>query len=287
MLAITISCPRSRPPHTRWLSGTDFRPMAPRATGTLFGLCFLLTATTALAQTPATEAEARRLFQTAQTRFQQARTNETFGWTLGQAAFDLAEFVTDRSRRLEVIQAGLDACRSILASHPDSAAAHFYLGLNLGQLAQTKKLSALRLVGEMEEELLKAHQLDPGFRHAAPARSLGILYLEAPPWPASIGNRAKARSYLQTAVRLAPEFPENHIPLAEAYAKWGEGHALDRQLTSLQEILPQARLRFPPDQWPVEWKNWLARLEKLEKTRDRLLAHPRMSPSERGARSPR
>ena len=42
-----------------------------------------------------------------------------------------------------------DDLRAILLA-PDSAAAHFYLGVNLGQLARTKLFTALGLLSDME-----------------------------------------------------------------------------------------------------------------------------------------
>ena len=65
--------------------------------------------------------------------------------------------------------------------------------MNLGQLARTELLGALKLVKEMEREFKTAADLDKQFDYAGPERCLGLLYRDAPGWPASIGSRRKAR----------------------------------------------------------------------------------------------
>src|SRR5947208_15493408 len=109
------------------------------------------------------------------------------------ACFDWADLVESNSHRAEIAEQGISAARQALKLEPKMGAAHYYLGLNLGQLARTKKIGALKLVGEMEREFLAAIDLDPKFDFAGAHRSLGLLYLDAPGWPASIGNRTKAR----------------------------------------------------------------------------------------------
>ena len=92
--------------------------------------------------------------------------------------------------------------------------------MNLGQLARTETLGALKLVREMEREFKTAAELDGHFDYAGPERSLGLLYRDAPGWPVSIGSRRKAREWLEQAEKLAPEYPENHLNLVESYLQW-------------------------------------------------------------------
>ncbi|MFO1497610.1 MAG: hypothetical protein U1G07_04315 [Verrucomicrobiota bacterium] len=122
------------------------------------------------------------------------------------------------------------------------------------------------------------------FDYAAADRSLGILYREAPSWPIGIGNRNKSRAHLEAAVEQKPEYPENHICLAEAYARWGEVQNLDRQLRLLNDLIPRAQKHFAGEQWRASWDDWQTRIRQLQKTRERLFSSPRISPSERGAR---
>ena len=57
-------------------------------------------------------------------------------------------------------QQGIAACRQLIARTPKSAPAHYYLAMNLGQLARTELLGAFKLVREMEREFKTAVGLD-------------------------------------------------------------------------------------------------------------------------------
>ena len=159
---------------------------------------------------------------------------------------------------------GIAACRPLTARHPELAQGHYYLALNLGQLARTKLLGALPLVDEMEIEFKRAAALDSGFDNAGADRSLGLLYFDAPGWPTSIGSRTKARRHLERAVTLSPDFPDNRLSLLEAYLKWGDQTGIQRELLKLEELLPQARRQLVGELWELSWIDWNQRWKKIK-----------------------
>ena len=114
---------------------------------------------------------------------------------------------------------GIQVCRRWLQRAPDATAAHYYLGMNIAQLARTKTLGALPLVKDMEKEWLATLGLDPHFDFAGADRNLGLLYRDTPGFPLSVGSRVKAEEHLQHAVELNPEYPENHLNLIETDLK--------------------------------------------------------------------
>ena len=126
-----------------------------------------------------------------------------------------------RPQRAALAEQGIAACRQAIARESNSAPAHYYLGMNLGQLAQTKGLGALRLVNQMEREFTPGARAGRAVRLRGPDRNLGLLYRDAPAI-GSVGSRSKAREHLERAVELAPQYPENRLNLIEAYLKWGE-----------------------------------------------------------------
>ena len=177
-------------------------------------------------------------------------------WGFGRACFDWAEFASDHRQRAELAQEGIGACRQALERKWSLAPAHFYLGLNLGQLARTKSLGALKLVREMEDEFKTVLELDPTFDHAGPDRTLGLLYKDAPGWPTSIGSRSKARQHLLKAVELSSSFPENRLCLLEAYLEWGERKTAQAQLAATELVLADARKSFTGPAWEATWTDW-------------------------------
>jgi tetratricopeptide (TPR) repeat protein len=136
--------------------------------------------------------------------------------------------------------------------------------MNLGQLARTRGLSALKLVNQMQSAFARARDLDEQLDWAGPDRNLGLLYRDAPAF-ASIGSRSKAREHLLRAVELAPRYPENRLNLVESYLQWGETNSAQRELPSLQGIWSGARTNFVGEAWAASWADWDPRLKKLQK----------------------
>jgi tetratricopeptide (TPR) repeat protein len=206
----------------------------------------------------------KRLYDEAKARYQKETNSVEAAWQFGRAAFDLADLATNDNQRAELAHEGIDACRRGIQLDPNSAGAHYYLGLNYGQLAQTKILGAIKLVDQMEEAWKTTIQLDPKFDYAGGYRTLGVLYRDAPGWPTSVGNRSKARQHLQKAAELCPEYPGNRLTLFEAYAKWGEKKAVLGQIKATDEFLKAARQKLTGESWALDWRDWDQRWEKIK-----------------------
>lgn len=200
-------------------------------------------------------------FLAAETRYRKDPNNAEAAWQLGRATFDRADIATNDTERAALAEKGIEACESAVSHQPKLAAAHYYLGMNLGQLARTKELSALRIVKRMEKEFMVARDLDERFDYAGPDRNLGLLYREAPP-VLSIGSRKDARVHLLRAVELAPQYPENQLNLIEAYLKWGEHPPAQKQMQALEAIWPAARTNLTGVTWASSWADWADRRQK-------------------------
>jgi hypothetical protein len=94
--------------------------------------------------------------------------------------------------------------------------AHYWYGLALLKKAQRKGgIGAYSIVKEGIKELNIVRQTAPTLDHAGASRVLSMLYARAPRWT-PFGDRDKAISLAQEAVRLAPDYPLNRQVLAEA-----------------------------------------------------------------------
>ena len=227
------------------------------------GLVLLTPGRTFAFETNQFVAHAQRVFLATQARHQADPTNADASCEFARACFDRAEFAETKGQRADLAEKGIAVCRALLARETNSAAGHYLLGMNLGQLARTKLLGALKIVDEMEREFKTASQLDQDLDHAGPERNLGLLYLNAPSI-GSIGNRKKARYYLQQAVHLAPDFPENRLNLAEACLQWHEYHTAQHQLDELEKALPRAHKQFTGEKWTACWWDWNKRIEAIK-----------------------
>lgn len=231
--------------------------------------CFASAAETAIPDLPrvtAGEASNRvhRAYVEFSERFAREPTNSQTAWQFARACFNHADFATNDNQRAAIAEQGIAASRRAILLAPDTAAAHFYLGVNLGQLARTKLFSALGLLDEMESAWKKSIDLDAKFNHAAAHRSLGLLYLDAPGWPLSLGNRTKARRHLQKAAELDSGYPENRLCLLEARLRWGEARAVQGQFAAMESTLQFARTNYTGEAWACDWEDWDARWKKIK-----------------------
>lgn len=219
---------------------------------------------------PVFVARAAAEFDRTRAQYQSNPNDSAAALQYARACFNFADLVTNETRRAALANQGISACHQWLAREPDSAAAHYYLAMNFGQLAQAEapSLAAYRLVREIEHEFKKAADLDGHFDYAGPDRGLGLLYRDAPGWPLSIGSRHKAREWLDQAEILAPDYPENHLNLAEAFLRWHDHAEAERELKALDALWPVARTNLVGPAWEPSWADWSARREVVRKRLD-------------------
>jgi tetratricopeptide (TPR) repeat protein len=192
----------------------------------------------------------------------QADTNSmTNALALARASFTLADLATNDTQRAQVARRGIEVCRQWLAREPKSGPGHYYLAMNLGQLAKAEapSIAAYKLVHEVEREFQTAAELDVRYDHAGPARTLGLLYFQAPGWPLSIGSKRKAREWLERAAELAPDYPGNQLNLAEAQLKWRQREELAATLKKMEAVWPAAQTNLTGESWEQAWQEWAAR----------------------------
>jgi hypothetical protein len=225
---------------------------------------FLLTTVVAQAQQTTNRvfaARAEQAFVHAQKEFAAHPDVATNAWALGYVSFEWSEFATNEQQRADVVQVGIDACRKMLVHDPNSAPAHYYLGMNYGGLAEAEapSLAAYKLIRDIEWEFRFAANLDEKLDYAGPVRCLGLLYRDAPSWPISIGSKHKAREYLEHAAALAPDYPDNQMNLVESYIRWRQQAEAEAAWKKLALIWPAARTNLSSQAWEPYWDDWITR----------------------------
>ena len=206
---------------------------------------------------------AEEAYDKAKARYETNSNDDDAALQFSCACFDRADTTSAESVRATVAREGMQACRRWLQRAPDQAGAHYYLAMNIAQLARTKSIGAVPLIRQMEKEWLATLALDPHYDFAGADRNLGLLFRDAPGFPLSIGNRSKAEQHLRRAVELDPEYPENHLNLIETDLKRNPGAVADEE-EKLRAILPSARKKFSGPRWQSAWEDWNARLEKFQ-----------------------
>ena len=205
-------------------------------------------------------AQAKAAYEAAQSAYSTNSSSVAAAIDLARTAFDYADLAPNDSIREAIANNGIATAKSVIATNTNSVAAHYYLALNIGQLARTKMLGALKLLTEMERELKLVIQLDPKFDYAGGHRTIGVLYAEAPGF--SVGDKTKAKFNLAKAVEIAPEFPDNYLCYLEALVKWKDWKLATEKLSDYRGILAKAKEKFTGPDWAYEWSDWTRR-EKI------------------------
>jgi tetratricopeptide (TPR) repeat protein len=237
----------------------------PRLVFTALFLAFALQLHADDAPNPVFVHRAQAAFQDAKAQLDSHPNDTNALATLARTAFDWADIQTTDSPRKSIANAGISAAQHLIAIDPGSVPGHYYLGLDLGELAETETLGALKLVRQMESEFILVLHTNAAFDYAGPDRNLGLLYRDAPGWPASIGNRAKAREHLDKAYKIAPNYPESLMNLIESELKWDQSTAAQSHLQTLDQLWPKARQEFSGQQWESAWADWSKRRDDARK----------------------
>jgi hypothetical protein len=100
---------------------------------------------------------------------------------------------------------------------PGIARGHYQLAIAIGlQIRGANVKSALLSIGWLVSVLEEVITLDEGLDEGGALRTLGLLYLRAPPWPTSVGDEEAALELLERAVSHHGDHPLNHLFYAEA-----------------------------------------------------------------------
>ena len=153
-------------------------------------------------------------------------------WRMGRAHFFLGQEAKKKSEAGEHHQQGTRACEQAIRLEPARVKGHFWLGVNLALLAQTKTFPfsgyyALRA----RRELRRAVQIDPRYHGAGPLRVLARLEHKL---PAILGgSRRRARLSFEKAIALAPTNTVTRIYYAEMLREEGNTNNARQQLEAI------------------------------------------------------
>lgn len=154
-------------------------------------------------------------------------------WRQARAQYSLAKRAGE-SKSSHYDSCILHSSRAI-ELQPDSAISYFYRGLCRGKQGEMKGVwASLGIIEPFEEDMKKAVELDPNVSHAGPHRALGKLYIELPFFLG--GDSDKSAFHLKEAARLAPDYAENHLGLAQVLIKKNNSTQARESLHKLMQL---------------------------------------------------
>lgn len=180
--------------------------------------------------------------------------HEGAAWRAARALFYIS-FQAESDQRAPLSARCMDVAQVAIAAGRQ-AESFYYAALCMGARARARNLEGLDLLPEMVEAGHAARKLNPRIVHGGPDRLLGGIYLRAPAWPTSVGDLDEALSHLQSAVEVAPDWPENHLLLAEALAEDDRPEEARKVFARAEQLMLHERARG----WLGFWQRDVKRL---------------------------
>ena len=176
------------------------------------------------------------------------------------------EFPNDKAARGRYADRGAAYARVAQAADASRVEGHYWLGINLGQLATTKTNGA-ELVPKVLEAAKEATKLDEKYDFAGPLRLLGSLYAKAPEPPVSVGDREEGVRNLERAVELYPGYPQNVLHLGDALLANDKLADAERRYNQVLNAQPDPLWAARLDAWKKQARDGL---RSVAKKRDNL-----------------
>lgn len=156
-------------------------------------------------------------------------------WRLARSHYSVAKRADNEDIKNFHFNRCIDRSSRALELKPDSAISYFFRSLCRGKQGEMNGIwASLGIIGPFEEDMKKALELDPAIENGGPHRALGKLYLELPFFLG--GNGDQSIYHLEEAVRLGPNYAENHLGLAQAY------YAKNNLISARKSLLTLMRL---------------------------------------------
>jgi tetratricopeptide (TPR) repeat protein len=175
-------------------------------------------------------------------------------WKAARARYWLGNHGPAEGRRRD-LEAGVEEARRAAALRPDRPEGQFWLGANMGALAESFGLrQGLKYRRPIKDALERVLEIDPSYLGGAADRALGRWYFKVPGLFG--GSNEKSVEHLRKALTYNPNSTVTRYFLAETLLDMGRK---DEARAELQRVLDAP---FDPD-WAPEDRDWKARARAL------------------------
>ena len=207
-------------------------------------------------------------FGCASPQTEHAKTGNGLSWTVeeltetAKEASSSAQHATEASEIKNFAQRGREFAEKCIERAPEEAACYYYRATHVGLYYKAHIFGYQDGVKQMISDCERAISIDPSYDYAGCHRLLGQLYTNLPKTTARsngiIRDLSKAEQHLREALRIAPEYPENHLALSENLLAQGNVAASLDALVRAKKLAPQWKL-------DTSFRLWEMTAHELEK----------------------
>jgi tetratricopeptide (TPR) repeat protein len=175
-------------------------------------------------------------------------------WKLARADYWLGGHDAEAARRA-VLENGIAAAGKAIGLQPDRPEGHFWLGANMGALAESFGIRAgLKYRTPIKKALETVLRIDPSFEQGSADRALGRWYYKVPGLFG--GSEQQAERHLRASLAYNEHSTASHFFLAELMTKTGRAEAARAELQRVLEA------PFDPD-WEPENQEFKTKARRL------------------------
>lgn len=157
-------------------------------------------------------------------------------WRISKFTCHLARH-TPKPEKLRLFDVAIEAGKKAVALQAHRPEGHFWLGANLGLLAEARGfLKGLTLVDDIRKEMETVVKLDPDYEQAAGLRTLARVYYRAPFFKG--GDKRRSVELLEESLGRYPENSLAMLYLADSYLAVGLRDEARKQLENILKLCP-------------------------------------------------
>jgi len=176
-------------------------------------------------------------------------------WKLAQARYWLGTNGLPEPQRKGALEAGIEAARMAIAIDATKPEGHFWLGANMGALAEAFGVrQGMKYRGPIREALEATLKLSPAFLQGSADRGLGRWYFKVPGLFG--GSNKKSEQHLRQSLTYNPNSVVSHLFLADTLADMG------RKDEARKEYQAAVDAPFDPD-WTPEDRRFKEQAKRL------------------------
>ncbi len=148
---------------------------------------------------------------------------------------------------------GREMAERCLMNAPEEPGCYYWRAVNTGIYYRYHVIGYQTGIKQMVADCDKVIVLDPRYDHAGAYRILGELFTQLPQTagrPDSLTrDLARAEEYLRKAIQISPDYPENHLALAEALVALEKFPDAMSALTQAQDLAPNWKHDVSYNDW--------------------------------------
>ena len=156
---------------------------------------------------------------------------------------------------------GMALAARCIERYPEEAGCYYYHAVNTGLFYQARVIGYQEGIKSMLSDLNQVIHLNPAYENAGAYRILGQVYTELPQttlYPDGITrDLEKAEKYLQEAINLAPDYPENLLSSADTLLKLEKTEQAHAHIQKAKEKIPLWKRN-------TDYMRWIDQTKKLE-----------------------